>query len=201
MKLRMLFALAVAAFLMLVGTLSVDAQGRRGGGPPSGVPRGGGPPAGIPSGGIDRGLGTASDRSNGRSDSGLGRASENSSGRSDTGLDRARTGRNYPSDNELNRFRGIARRFDTTPEEMRERFLEANKANPDLNFGRFVAANVIADNLGQRYPNVTTEAILDRMAQGDSLGQALRMLGVGEVDVKEAPKAADRQIRESRKRP
>ncbi|CAN5695064.1 hypothetical protein BH24ACI3_BH24ACI3_09410 [soil metagenome] len=198
------FAAFTFGLLIFTGVVSdANAQGRRpaGAGPPAGTPRGGGPPAGIPAGGgVDRGIGTASQRSGGRSDQGLGRASTNSGGRSDAGLNRARNDVEMPSSGELNRYRGIANRFNTSPEEMRDRYLSAAALNPDLKFGQFVAAHVVASNLSARYPNVSAPAILSGLSSGNNLGQTLRMLGVGENDVREAPKTASRQIRESRKR-
>jgi len=112
--------------------------------------------------GVDRGLGNASSRSSGRSDAGLGNASSRSNGRSDAGIDRARLARdnaNRMSDTELNRFRGLSKKLGTTPSEMRARYQSALLANPDLTFGNFVAANVIADNLHSRVPAVTSSAI------------------------------------------
>lgn len=195
-----ILGLTTLLLILFLGTSDpAFAQRRPGGGPPAGTSRGG-PPAGIPAGaGIDGGLSTASKRSGGRSDQGLGTASENSDGRSNAGLDRARMGGTFPSDDNINRYRGIARRLGTTPEALRERFLSASADNPDLKFGLFVAANVLAQNLGTRYPKVTTEAILLGLQNGDNLGQTLRMLGVGEFEVKEAPRAAERLIKESQK--
>jgi hypothetical protein len=206
-------SILAAVIVLLIGGLvnSANAQGRPGGaGPPAGTPQGGGPPAGIPrggppasiptGGGVDRGIGTASQRSGGRSDSGLGTASANSGGRSDTGLDRARMGGNAPSDRELNRYQGIARRFNTTPEVLRDRFLSASLDNPDLTFGQFVAAHVVADNLNSRYPKVSADNILLGLQGGTNLGLTLRNLGVSNSDARNARRTAERQIRESRRR-
>ncbi len=200
-----IFAGSALAFLFLAGMdTGLSAQGRPpGAGPPAGVPRGG-PPGGIPGGGVDRGLGTASERSGGRSDIGLGRASDSSMGRSDQGLMHSRTGTGngqIPGDRDLNRYRGIANRFNTTPEELRARFEVAVTANPNLNFGLFVAAHVVADNLNSQYPNVTTENILRGLRNGDSFGRTLENLGVDGDDADNARKDANRRIKESRKRP
>lgn len=192
------FGLSVALLILAGGGSDLMAQGRpsgAGGGRPTATPGGG---AG---GGVDRGIGTAGSRSMGRSDDGFGRASTNSNGRSDDGVARARERREnaMPSDREINRFTGIAKKLDTTPEELRTQFEAALAANPDLTFGQFVSANVVADNLNERFPNVTTEAILNGLANGDSLGKSFRNLGVPEEEAEEATKASKRQIKESKK--
>ncbi len=185
--------------LLIVGLATIAAaQGRSGG-------RGGGPPAGVgpgSGGGVDRGLGNASQKSNGRSDDGLGTASHRSNGRSDDGLDRARENRvghsANPSPSELNRFRGIARKLNTTPAALQNQFLAARALNPDLNFGQFVAANVVADNLGATHSNITTNAILAGLQSGRSLGQTLQDLGLSKAETKAAKQQAEHQIKHSR---
>lgn len=116
------------------------------------------------------------------------------------GLDRARAnGAPENGSNELRRYTGISRKLETTPEELRASYEGALAANPDLKWGQFVAANVVADNLGGRYPNITSAAILEGLANGDSLGRTLKNLGLGEEQAEEAEKAAKREIKESRK--
>jgi hypothetical protein len=197
----------VAAILFVIlFVASADAFGQgRGGGRPSGAGggMGGGSQAGVgqPSGGgVDRGLGTASTRSNGRSDDGLGNASTRSNGRSDTGLERARMG-GAPDkgSDELRRYTGISKKLETTPESLRAGYDAALAANPDLKWGQFVAANVVADNLGGRFPNITSTAILQGLADGDSLGQTLERLGLGEEQADDVEKEAKRQIKVSKK--
>ena len=161
MKIKSLIGLSLGLALMVVMALDVSGQGR-GGGRPAGTGGGGGrptgaggPPAGV---GVDRGLGTASTRSNGRSDDGLTTASTRSNGRSLNGIERARLARenaNSMSDNDLNRYRGLSRKLGTTPEAMRAAYEAALIQNPDLTYGQFVAANVVADNLGGRFPGIT----------------------------------------------
>ena len=105
-----------------------------------------------------------------------------------------------PNDNELNRFRGVSKKIGSTPEEMSARYQKELAVNPDLKFGQFIAANVIADNLGGRNPNVTATAILAGLASGDSIGQTLRNLGMTKEDSKRVQKDADRRIRDFRNR-
>lgn len=193
-----------AAALLLCVATDTFAQGRgRGGG---GRNAGGGRPAnaGPPSGsGVDRGLGNASSRSNGRSDAGLDNASTRSNGRSDSGIDRARLARdnaNRMTDTDLNRYRGLSRRLGTTPEEMRARYQAALLTNPDLNYGNFVAAHVIADNMNTRYPNVTAPGILAGLASGDSIGETLRALRLSKEQAKIAQRDAEDRINAAKRR-
>ena len=210
MKIKSFTVLGIALLSVIfiaAGQMTASAQGRgRGGG--NGNPGGGGNAGGSP--GVDRGLGTASGRSGGRSDDGLGNASGRSGGRSDDGLARARA-RDENRDNErrrgdaphnaeeLNRFRGISRKLNTTPEALRLQYQAALAANPDLKFGQFVAANVIADNLGSSHPNITSSAILAGLQNDRSIGQTLRDLGLSKSEAKRAEKDAKREIEHRRK--
>ena len=157
-------------------------------------------PSGSP--GVDRGIGNASQRSGGRSDDGLGNASDKSRGRSDNGIDRARAGGNNGdaphTDKDLNRFQGIANKLGTTPDALRTQYQAALAANPNLKFGQFVAANVVASNLNAAHPNITTDAILAGLQSGRSLGQTLQDLGLSSSDSKQAEKEAKRQIKHQR---
>jgi hypothetical protein len=206
MKIKRLVGVGLGLALMLVMAFDVSAQGR-GGGRPAGA-GGGGRPAGVGGGqptgiGVDRGLSTASTRSNGRSDDGLNTANSRSNGRSMTGIERARLARdnaNSVSDNELNRYRGLSRKLGTTPEEMRAAYQAALLQNPDLTYGQFVSANVVADNLGGRFPGITSTAILNGMADGSSLGSVLRDLGMTKDQVKVAQRNAEDTIKAAKRR-
>ncbi|MCA1643235.1 MAG: hypothetical protein LC785_15095 [Acidobacteria bacterium] len=196
------FAGMVLTCLLVLGLhANASAQGRGrgggGGGRPPGV--GGGPPAGA---GVDRGIGNASDRSNGRSDAGLGRASDRSNGRSDARLERARKQHENArrADSELRDHPEMAARLHTTANDLREGYQAALAANPDLKFGQYVAATRLAANLGTRHPNVTREAILAGLADGDSIGRTLRELGVGKDEAKEAERQAERELKQSKRR-
>ncbi|MDT5121875.1 MAG: hypothetical protein QOC96_1357 [Acidobacteriota bacterium] len=193
MKTKSLTTLGIAllSIIFIAGAqVTASAQGRgRGGGNP-----GGGPPGGSP--GVGGGIGTASGRSGGRSDSGLGNASGKSGGRSDDGLNRARAGGDAPrTDKDLNKFQGIANKLNTTPEALRTQYQAALAANPNLKFGQFVAANVIASNLNARHPNITTAAILSGLQSGKSIGQTLQDLGLSNNEAKAAEKEAKREAK------
>ncbi len=203
--------LAVAVFTVLILILAsvneISAQAHGGGRPATaGPPPGAGRPAttGQPVGtGVDRGIGNASTRSNGRSDDGLGNADLRSNGRSSSGIDRARLAKanaNAVSDNELNRYRGLSKKLGITPAEMRARYEAALLANPNLKYGQFVSANVVADNLGGRFPGITSSAILAGYQNGDSLGHTLRNLGMTKDQAKITERDAEMKIDDAKRR-
>jgi hypothetical protein len=206
---RKLAGLALACLFVVGAHAVASAQGRgRGGGggnPGAGTPgRGaGGPGLGRPGGvGVDRGVGRSSDRSDGRADGGRATASERSNGRSDAGLERARLRRENGrrADEELREHPGVAERLNTPPGRLREQYEAALALDPDLKFGQFVAANVLARNHGGRNPAITTEAILAGLRGGDSIGRTLQNLGLSSREAKDAEKRAKREIEESRRR-
>jgi hypothetical protein len=191
----------VLATVCLLGIQPIafsQGRGRGQGGPPAGIPAGG-PPTGT---GVGRGIGTSSDRSNGRADVGRSTASDRSNGRSDTGLERASLQRenSAQANKDLRDHPEMAGRLHTTANDLRAGYQSALLANPNLKFGQYVAATRLAANLGRRYPNVTTNAILTQLGDGNSIGRALQHLGVGKDDAKDAEKNVDREIKDARRR-
>ncbi len=100
----------------------------------------------------------------------------------------------------LKGFRGIATKLNTTPEALENAFEHARLANPKLSRGNFIAANVLAANLGATHPNITTPAILSGLQSGKSVGQTLQSLGLSASDAKQAKRTADRQAKDADKR-
>jgi hypothetical protein len=191
------FALTIIFLLSLPSLASAQGRGGgHGGGPPSGHP-GGGPPSGV---GVDRGLGTASDRSGGRSDDGLGTASDRSRGRSDAGLERARLQRDNAqhADAELRAHPDMAAALHTTANDLRAGYRAALATNPNLTFGQYVAATRIAANLGATHTNITQAAILAGLASGQSIGRTLQDLGLSSHEAKDAERQAEREIKASK---
>jgi predicted amino acid dehydrogenase len=92
-------------------------------------------------------------------------------------------------------FKGIAAKLGTTPDALESAYTAAKQANPKLTRGQFVAANVLAKNLGDKNPAITTQAILDGLQSGKSVGQTLQGLGMKDSDADKAEKAAEREIR------
>lgn len=195
-------ALLSLVVLSLATTAFAQGKGRGGGvgggrGSGGGVGNAGGPPPGV---GVDRGLGNASDRSNGRSDDGLRNASERSNGRSDAGLERARVASNNlrQADRELRDHPGIAHALHVRANDLRAGYQAALVTNPDLKFGQYVAATRLARNLNPRFPNITRDAILSRLAAGDSIGEALHDLGLSSREANAAKKQAERENKQAR---
>jgi hypothetical protein len=100
----------------------------------------------------------------------------------------------------LKAFRGIAAKLSTTPEALANAFDRARVANPKLSRGNFIAANVLADNLGARRPNITTEAILSGLRSGRSIGQTLQSLGLSAAEAKQARRAANLRVKDAEQR-
>ncbi len=153
--------------------------------------------------GVDRGISTSSDKSNGRADRGRDTASEHSQGRSDEGSERARMmreNRSREADSEIEKTPRIGDDMHMNANDLRSGYQTALAANPDLKFGQYVAANMIARNLGSRNSNITADAILSRLASGDSIGQALRDLGVSKDEAKQAEKETKRRMKAARDR-
>ena len=188
MKNKVSFLLSIFTVLGLVflAQESALAQGR---GNAGGAGRGNSG-AVRPSGnsGADRGLGNASIRSNGRSDTGLSTANERSNGRSNTGLERARLRRENArrADRAVSDNPQAARLLNMNANNLRQAYEAALANNPDLKFGQFVAANMLARNLGTRFPNVTTAALLDGLATGNGFGRTLKTLGLTSREAKDA---------------
>ena len=93
---------------------------------------------------------------------------------------------------------GVANKLGMTADALESAYQAAKDANPKLTRGRFISANMVAHNLGDKNPAITTQAILDGLKSGKSLGQTLKGLGLSDAQVKEAEQQADRDIRAAR---
>lgn len=192
-------AAVALTFLLALGADSnafAQGRGRGGGAGKSGQGSGGG--IGKPtSPGVDRGIFTSAEKSGGRSTQGRDNASDSSNGRYDEGIARARQMRENrirEADREIERNPNIKERLKMNANDLRSGYQNALLSNPDLKFGQYVAAHMISRNLSSRYPNITSSAILAGLADGDSIGETLRELGVGKDEAKRAEKEAKRQF-------
>ncbi|HYS61984.1 MAG TPA: hypothetical protein VEM27_15430 [Gemmatimonadales bacterium] len=98
---------------------------------------------------------------------------------------------------DVDRFRGVAQKLGTTPDALETEYLAARQANPKLTHGQFVAANMVAQNLSAKNPNITTQAILDGLKSGKSVGQTLQSLGLSGKEAKEAEATAKREAKQA----
>ena len=98
-------------------------------------------------------------------------------------------------------FRGIASKLNTTPEALERAFQTARAANSKLTRSQFIAANVLAQNLGTKNRGITTQAILDGLKSGKSTGKTLQSLGLSAKDADEAQEEASREIRHADRQP
>lgn len=96
-------------------------------------------------------------------------------------------------------FKGIAMKLGTTSDALESAYQAALADNPKLTRGQFIAANVLAQNLGSTNSAITTQAILDGLKSGKSIGQTLKALGVNDDQARDAQRAANREIRDSQK--
>ncbi|HKW41378.1 MAG TPA: hypothetical protein VJN39_09015 [Gemmatimonadales bacterium] len=94
-------------------------------------------------------------------------------------------------------FRGLAKKLNTTPDALEQAYATARADNPKLTRGQFIAANMIAHNLGAKNPAITTDAILAGLKSGKSIGQTLKSLGVTDKEADEAERAADKEAKEA----
>ncbi len=83
-------------------------------------------------------------------------------------------------------FRGIASKLNTTPQALERDYQAAVAANPKITRGQFIAANVLAQNLGAKDSKITTQAILDSLKAGKSIGKTLQRLGLSAKDSNKA---------------
>ena len=94
-------------------------------------------------------------------------------------------------------FTGVAKQLGTTPQALEDAYKTALATNPKLPRGQFIAANILAKNLGTRFPSVTTDAILSGLAGGKSIGQTLQGLGLTSSQARSAEVHAHREARRS----
>ncbi len=85
---------------------------------------------------------------------------------------------NYRAQGKSNRFRGLSKKIGMSPEDAQDWYEREKDRNPNLTYGQFVAANMVARKNHSSRPRLTTEAILDRLEGGQNFGQAVKDLGL-----------------------
>ena len=58
---------------------------------------------------------------------------------------------------------------------------------------------MLAHNLSEKNPSITSQAILDGLKSGKSIGQTLQGLGLSAADARQAQRQADRDAKEAEK--
>ena len=104
----------------------------------------------------------------------------------------------HNADKELREHPAIADVVHVNANALRSGYQAALLTNPDLKFGQYVAATRLAQNLGGRFPNITRDAILAGLANGDSLGRTLKNLGLSSQQADAAKKQAEREIKQAK---
>ena len=90
-------------------------------------------------------------------------------------------------------FTGVAKRLGTTADALDAAYQAALADNPKLTRGQFIAANILAKNLGTKYPGVTTDAILTGLKSGTSIGKTLEAAGVPADEAQTAEAQANKE--------
>lgn len=93
-------------------------------------------------------------------------------------------------------FRPVAGKLNTTSQALETAYKAALAENKKLTRGQFTAANFLAQNLSAKNPGITTQAILDGLKSGKSMGKTLQSLG---LNAKDAGKAQDEAYNEIRR--
>lgn len=199
-----LLAIFVGVVLLCAATgSSASAQGKGKGG---GQGKGSGKTVGSPpilatdtstSNSHGKSNGKGNSKSNGNSDT-ASDVNTNSHGNGKGNSQNAKQKAAQLTDKDLNRYKGLSKKLGTTPEEMRNKYEKALATNPDLTYGNFVSAHMAADNLGGRYPNVTSDAILIGMSRGRSLGQTLQDLKVSPQHSQSAQDTISEKLRNAK---
>ena len=94
-------------------------------------------------------------------------------------------------------FTAIAGKLNTSPDALKSEYDAARQANPKLTRGQFIAANLLAKHLAARNPSITTQAMLDGLNSGKTIGTTLESFGLSQSEATAAQRAANREIREA----
>lgn len=100
-----------------------------------------------------------------------------------------------PPKGEVKSFSGVAGRLGTTDQALEDAYQAALTTNSKLTRGQFIAANILAKNLGTKHSSITTQAILDGLAGGSSIGQTLQNLGLSAGEAASAQREANSEAR------
>jgi hypothetical protein len=103
------------------------------------------------------------------------------------------------AEKDLREHPGVATTLHVNANDLRSGYQAALATNPNLKFGQYVAATRLGQNLNGRFPNVTRDAILAGLANGDSIGRTLQNLGLSSHEADAAKKRAEREIKQARK--
>jgi hypothetical protein len=117
-----------------------------------------------------KGKGNGNGKGNGQSQGKAKHDDDNGWDRDDKGKGKAK--RNDGLSGSDNRFKGLSKKLGRSPESLRDWYNAERSVNPNLNYGQFVAANMVARN-----HNMRPETILRGLRRGQSIGQILKGSG------------------------
>ncbi len=129
--------------------------------------------------GQGKGKGNSGSKGKGNSGSTVGDVTRNDAGRNPSDHGNGKSKKNDPAAGILaghntangssNRFKGLSKKTGTSAGALQTRYEIEKRLNPDLTYGQFVAAHMIA----RKHNGISTEGILGGLRSGKSIGQVL----------------------------
>jgi len=93
------------------------------------------------------------------------------------------------------RYENLGRKLNMSSSEARAWYERESALNPNLTYGNFVAANMIARN----HQGISAQQILNGMRSGRSLGQTMKDLGVNDREIRKDKKRVKDDLKKHRK--
>jgi hypothetical protein len=91
-----------------------------------------------------------------------------------------------------NRYNGLSRKTGISSQKLRSWYESERALNPDLTYGQFVAANMIAGN----HDGISAQEILSGLGNGRSIGQVLQDEGWSENQIKKERKRIKSKVKD-----
>lgn len=143
-----------------------------------------------------RGRGGGGGNGNGRGNSGT--VTRGNSGNDN--INRSRNDRNDKINNnrgntnaQNNRYEGLSRKTGMSSQSLRKWYESQRELNPDLTYGQFVAANMIARN----HQGISAQTILNGLENGSSIGQVLQDQGWNKNQIKSERKRIKKNVKDA----
>ena len=140
-----------------------------------------------------RGRGGGGGNGNGRGNSGsVNRGNSGNVNVNRSKNDRKDTVKNDRVNNSNNRYNGLSRKTGMSSVSLQKWYESQRALNPNLTYGQFVAANMIARN----HPGISAQTILDGLGSGRSIGQVLHGQGWNESRIKSERKRIKKNVKD-----
>jgi hypothetical protein len=111
-------------------------------------------------------------------------------------MNRSRNDRNDTINNnrgnaQNNRYEGLSRKTGMSSQSLRKWYESERELNPNLTYGQFVAANMIAGN----HKGISAQSILNGLGNGSSIGQVLQDQGWNENQIRSERKRIKKNVK------